>query len=220
MAQFQFNKEKIARAEKLSTRKYIRGFTLTEVMVALFVLAVGLSSVAALLASTVKSTSSTEYMMQAATLTSEKLEDLNRFPEGDPNVAVTSGSTAGDITTDTSANVTSSSVTELVDYYDEVFVSPTAGSLSETISGLDGSGNVQYTTTAQQPNGTVTVTQSSTRANLINGTIYFKRRWVIESNPTINGVQIAGVRRITVYVFLENQSVSGNIGFQMSLVRP
>jgi prepilin-type N-terminal cleavage/methylation domain-containing protein len=202
-------------AQSLFNKKQIRGFTLTEVMVALFVLAVGLSSVAALLATTVKGTSTTEYMTQAATLTSEKLEDLNRFPSGDPNVAVISGSTAGSITTDTSANVTSNSVTELVEYYDEVFFSPTAGSISETISGLDGSGNVQYTTTAQQPNGTVTVTQSNSRTALINGSIYFKRRWVIEKNQPITGL-----RRITVYVYLENLSVAPNVSFQMSLVRP
>jgi prepilin-type N-terminal cleavage/methylation domain-containing protein len=220
MAQSPFSKKIIFSIEKLFDAKRIRGFTLVEVMVALFVLAVGLSSVAALLASTVKSTSATEYMTQAATLTSEKLEDLNRFPAGDPNVAVTTGSTAGDLSNDSSASVTSNTVTQLVDYYDEVFVSPTAGSISETISGLDVNGNVQYTTTAQQPNGTVTVSQSNSRAALINGSIYFKRRWVIELNPTINGVQVNGIRRITVYVFLENASVSPNVSFQMSLVRP
>jgi prepilin-type N-terminal cleavage/methylation domain-containing protein len=213
MAQSPFNKN-------LTSKNRVRGFTLTEVAVALFVLAVGLSSVAALLASTVKSTSATEYMTQAATLASEKLEDLNRFPSGDPNVAVTSGSTAGSITTDTSANVTSNSVTQLVDYYDEIFFSPTAGSVSETVSGLDAGGNVQYTTTAQQPNGIIAVSQSSSRAALISGAIYFKRRWVIELNPTVNGVQVNGLRRITVYVFLENASVAPNISFQMSLVRP
>jgi type IV pilus modification protein PilV len=196
------------------------GFTLIEVMVALFVLAVGLSSVAALLASTVKSTSSTEYMTQAATLTSEKLEDLNRYPSGDPNVAVTSGTTAGSISADTSASVTSNTVTQLVDYFDEIFISPTAGSISETVSGLDASGNAQYTTTSQRPNGTVNVSQSNSRSNLTNGTLYFKRRWVIELNPTINGVQVTGSRRITVYVYLENLSVTANVAFQMSLVRP
>jgi prepilin-type N-terminal cleavage/methylation domain-containing protein len=210
----------------MSSRKTIRGFTLTEVAVALFVLAVGLSSVAALLASTTKSTSATEYMMQAATLASEKLEDLNRYPSsgaggGDPNICVPSGTTAGSISADTSASVTCNSTTAVtVDYFDEIFMSPTAGSLSETVSGLDASGNVQYTTTAQQPNGTVTMTQSSSRTGLTNGAIYYKRRWVIELNPTINGSTMNGVRRITVYVFLENQSVAPDVSFQMSLVRP
>lgn len=182
---------------------------------ALFVLVVGLASVAALLASTVSGTATTEYMTQAAALATEKLEDLNRFPAGDPNVAVTSGSTAGSITADTSASVTSNSTTENVDYFDEIFFSPTAGSVSETISGVDGSGNPQYTTTAQQPNGTISVTQTGSRASLVNGAIYFKRRWVIEANQPINGL-----RRITVYVFLENASVTPGVNFQMSVVRP
>ncbi|MFZ0820333.1 MAG: prepilin-type N-terminal cleavage/methylation domain-containing protein [Candidatus Acidiferrales bacterium] len=213
-------------AQSPFSRKTIRGFTLTEVAVALFVLAIGLSSVAALLASTTKSTSATEYMTQAATLASEKLEDLNRFQAdggggGDPNICVPSGTTAGSITADTSASVTCNSTTAVnIDYFDEIFMSPTAGSLSETVSGLDGSGNVQYTTTAQQPNGTVVMSQSSSRTALTAGAIYFKRRWVIELNPTINGVTMNGVRRITVYVFLENLSVAPDVSFQMSLVRP
>ncbi len=196
------------------------GFTLVEVMVALFVLAIGLSSVAALLASSISSTSTTEYMTQAATLTSEKLEDLNRYPAGDPNVAVTSGSTAGSITADTSATVTSNSVTELVDYYDEIYLSPTAGSISESVSGLNSSGTVQYTTTTQQPNGDVNVTQTASNTSMINGNLQFERRWVIELNPTINGTQVNRLRRITVYVYLVNQSVMPGVSFQMSLVRP
>jgi prepilin-type N-terminal cleavage/methylation domain-containing protein len=213
-------------AQSLSSKKRTRGFTLTEVAVALFVLAVGLSSVAALLASTVRGTSATEYMTQAATLASEKLEDLNRYPSsgpggGDPNICVSAGSTVGSLTTDTTASVSCNNPTAVtVDYFDEVFFSPTAGSISETISGVDASGNTQYTTTTQQPNGTVNVSQSATRMALANGTIAFKRRWVIELNPTINGTQVNGIRRITVYVFLENASVAPNVSFQMSLVRP
>src|SRR5579863_7384919 len=84
-----------------SSKSKSRGFTLTEVMVALFVLAVGLASVAALLAATVSGTATTEYMTQAASLVTEKLEDLNRYPASDANVAVTVGSTAGSITADT-----------------------------------------------------------------------------------------------------------------------
>jgi prepilin-type N-terminal cleavage/methylation domain-containing protein len=227
MAQSQSSKGKMISPENAPSKKSFRGFTLTEVMVALFVLAVGLTSVAALLASSVKSTSATEYMTQAATLASEKLEDLNRFPStgpggGDPNICVPTGSTtAGSITTDTSASVTCNNPSAVnVDYFDEVFFSPTAGSISETISGLDVNGNVIYTTTAQQPNGTVTVTTSNSRAALIAGSIYFKRRWVIELNPTINGSAFNGVRRVTVYVFLENASIAPNVSFQMSLVRP
>jgi prepilin-type N-terminal cleavage/methylation domain-containing protein len=198
-----------------SSKSKISGFTLTEVLVALVVLAIGLASVAALLASTVSGTAVTEYMVKAASLATEKLEDLNRFPAGDPNVAVTAGNTAGSITADTTASVTSNGTTESVDYFDEIFFSPTSGSVSETVSGLDINGNPQYTTTAQQPNGTISVSQTGSRAGLINGAIYFKRRWVIEANQPINNL-----RRITVYVFLENGSVAPGVNFQMSMVRP
>jgi hypothetical protein len=188
---------------------------MTEVAVALFVLAVGLASVAALLADAIGSTSRTEYMTQAATLASEKLEDLNRYPAGDPNVAVTSGTTAGSITADTSASVTSNGVTENVNYMDEVFYSPTEGAVSETLSGLDTNGNPSYTTTSYTPNGSIATATTGNRASLTSGAIYFKRRWVIEANEPVSGL-----RRITVYVFLENQSVAPNVSFQMSLVRP
>lgn len=201
-------------ARSLSNNSKMRGFTLTEVMVAIIVLAIGLASVAALLAQTVSGTSTTEYMTQAATLATEKLEDLNRYPATDPNVAVTTGTTAGSITTDTSASVTSNGDTENVDYYDEVFISPTSGSVSETVSGLTG-GTVQYTTTSQQPNGTMSVSQSTSLTTLTSGTIHFERRWVIEANQPI-----AGLRRITVYVSLQNQSVVPGVTFQMSVVRP
>jgi len=205
MDQLRFNRKKTAGS----------GFTLIEVVVALFILAVGLSSVAALLANIIGGTSRTEYMTQAATLTSEKLEDLNRYPPGDPNVAVTNGTIAGSITADTSASVTSNGVTETVNYMDEVFFSPTQGAVSETISGLDSSGNPSYTTTAYTPNGSITTSTTGNRASLTTGAIYFKRRWVIEANRPITGL-----RRITVFVFLENQSIAPNVSFQMTLVRP
>jgi type IV pilus modification protein PilV len=214
-------------AQSLFNRKKVRGFTLIEVLVALFVLAVGLASVAALLAQTISGTSGTEYMTQAATLASEKLEDLNRYPSdgaggGDPNICVPSGTTAGSIASNTSASVACNNPTAVtVDYYDDVYFSPTAGSISETIyTGLNGSGQPQYTTTTQTPNGTVNVSTSTTNPGVTIGTIGFERRWTIELNPTINGTQINGVRRVTVYVYLMNQSVAPNVSFQMSMVRP
>jgi prepilin-type N-terminal cleavage/methylation domain-containing protein len=205
----------MAQSQFIRKNTVSKGFTLIEVMVALFILAVGLSSVAALLANVIGGTSRTEYMTQAATLASEKLEDLNRYPPGDPNVAVTTGVTAGSISADSSASVTSNGVTENVNYMDEVFFSPTMGAVSETISGLDGSGNASYTTTAYTPNGSIATVTTGNRASLTSGAIYFKRRWVIEANQPISGL-----RRITVYVFLENQSIAPNVSFQMTLVRP
>jgi prepilin-type N-terminal cleavage/methylation domain-containing protein len=205
MAQSQFNKHKAS------------GFTLAEVMVALCVLSIGLLSVAALFASTIKGTAGTEYMTQAATLASEKLEDLNRYPTStDPHIYVAPGGTAGSITTDTSSNVTLGGVTTPIYYYDEVFFSPTQGSVSETVSQLNASGTLQYSTTVNQPNGIVLPNQISTsRAALINGSIYFKRRWVIEQDQPI-----VGLKRVTVWVSLENLSIAPNVQFQMSIIRP
>ncbi len=47
------------------------------------------------------------------------------------------------------------------------------------------------------------------------GSISFKRRWEIDLNQPVTGV-----RRITVLVTLENQSVQPPVTFQMSMVRP
>ena len=66
-------------------------------------------------------------MTQAATLATEKLEDLNRYPSSDPNVAVTNGTSAGSLTSNDLQDVTVNGVTEAVAYYDEVFFSPSEG---------------------------------------------------------------------------------------------
>ena len=204
MAQSQFSKQKAS------------GFTLAEVMVALCVLAIGLLSVAALFAATIKGTAGTEYMTQAATLVSEKLEDLSHYSSHDPHVAVPNGVSSGSITADTNASIVTGGSTYAIYYYDEVFFSPTQGSVSEGISQTDPTtGNLTYTTTVNQPNGIIPAPTTSTRAQLVAGAVYFKRRWVIEQNQPVNGTQ-----RITVWITLENLSISPNVQFQMSIVRP
>jgi hypothetical protein len=173
-------------------------------------------SVAALFATAIKGTSRTEYMTQAATLASEKLEDLNHFPDTDPHVFTAAGTTAGSITADTTASVTVNGATTPIYYYDEVFFSPTQGSVSETSSQLDVNGNLQYSTTVNQPNGIIPPPSISTsRTALISGSIYFKRRWVIEQDQPI-----VGLKRVTVWVSLENLSISPDVQFQMSVLRP
>src|ERR1700691_2036533 len=97
-------------------RRHSRGFTILEVLVATFILIVGVVSVAALLGSTLGGTARSGYMNQAATLATEKLEDLNRYPAVDPTV-----SAGGSLTSD---NVTSN-----VPYFDEVFFSPSQGAM-------------------------------------------------------------------------------------------
>lgn len=191
-----------------------RGFTLIEVVVAIGVLAVGLVALASLVAQTISGTARSKYMSLAATLASEKLEDLNRWPVADNHIAVTSGTTAGSLTADVIQSVTVGSTTEDVNYYDEILFASTAGAVSKTVSSLDVSGKVVYTTTSHQPDGTISTTTSSSSA-LPADTIAFKRRWVIEKDAPVTGV-----RRITVLVTLENQFVQPPISFQMSMVRP
>jgi len=203
MAQSQFNKHQA------------KGFTLAEVMVALCVLAIGLLSVAALFATTIKGTAGTEYMTQAATLASEKLEDLSHFASKDPHMMVPNGVSAGSITADVNQNVIAGGTTYPIYYFDEVFFSPTQGSVSEGMSQTDASGNLTYSTIVNQPNGIVPPPTSSTRAQLAVNSVYFKRRWVIEQDQPI-----AGTQRITVWVSLENLSIAPNVQFQMTVVRP
>ena len=78
-----------------------RGFSLLEVLVAIFVLTIGLMASALLMSNTYKYSTRSRYMAEAAQLASEKLEDLNRFPVSttngvnypDPHVFVPSSNT-------------------------------------------------------------------------------------------------------------------------------
>ena|ERR1035441_6946127 len=192
-----------------------RGFTIMEVIVASFILIVGLVAVAGVVGSTLGNTARSEYMTQAATLATEKLEDLNRYPSADPNVAASAGSSVGSLTSDVLQNVTANGVTEAVNYYDEVFFSPSQGAIVETDSSLDASGNTQYSTISYTPDGHVNTSAPTTTAPSSAGSIAFKRRWIIEMDQPVTGV-----RRVTVVVTLENQQVQPSVTFQMSMVRP
>ena len=191
------------------------GFTLIEIVVAITVLAIGLCAAAALMAQVLGGTERSHYVGQAVTLASEKLEDLNRWPASDPNVFVPSGSTTeGSLTSDVVQDITSGGSTESVNYYDDVLFSASGGTISETYSGLDGSGNSIYSTTTHAPDGTVTTTTGTSAPSSV-GSISFKRRWIIEKDQPVTGV-----RRVTVLVTMDNSTMSPPISFQMSMVRP
>src|ERR1039457_2788582 len=96
-----------------------RGFTIVEVLVATFILIVGLVAVAGVVGTTLGNTARSEYMTQAATLATEKLEDLNRYPASDLHVYAASGTPSGGLTSDVLTNVTADGVTLPVNYYDE-----------------------------------------------------------------------------------------------------
>src|SRR5580704_11808262 len=188
---------------QLLLKRKSRGFTMLELAISIAILMVGLVGVASMFGRIWGSTSYSEYMIQASTLASEKLEDLNRYPNTDQNVLVTSGTTAGSLTADTDASITANGLTETVDYFDEVFMDPSAGSIAETVA-TGTSPNYTYTTTTHNPNGTITTTSATSLAANISNAIQFQRRWLIEMSPTIGGTVMTGMRRITVLVAVQN----------------
>jgi Tfp pilus assembly protein PilV len=188
---------------KCSKHHCSRGFTIVEVLVAAFVLFVGLVAVAGVVGSTLANTARSEYMTQAATLATEKLEDLNRYPISDANVAVPNNISAGSLAADVTG------------YYDEVYYSPSEGALVETTTGLDANSNLQYTTMTYTPDGNMAGPTYATSAPDSTGSRVYERRWIIEQNQPVNGV-----RRVTVLVNLLNQATASGVSFQMSMVRP
>lgn len=191
------------------------GFALLETVIAISILAVGLLGVAALLAQLGGNSTASRYMSDEALLASEKLDDLNRYPYNDPAIAVPTGTTAGSLTTDTTATVTANGLpAEVVDYFDQVRISSGNGNIVETVLGKDVNGNAQYTTTSHAPDGTMSVVKSASPPAGSADTITFSRRWVIEQNPA--GMP-TGVRRFTVLVSL--QSVPLATTFQASMLR-
>ena len=135
---------------------------------------------------------------------------------------VTNGVSAGSLTADVVQNVTANGTTEAVNYYDLVYFSPSQGSLEEIVSSLDPLGNPQYTTIIHPATGMLQDPPPPPSSTLpsVTGAIGFKRRWIIEFNPSVAGSQVTGVRRITVEVDLQNVFVQPAVQFQMSIVRP
>jgi len=199
MAQYQHQQPRL-------NRRGSRGFSLVEVLVASVVLLIGVISVAGLIGSTLGGTSRSGYMNQAASLATEKLEDLNRYPNSAPQVTVI-GTSVGSLTSNT--------ITGGISYFDEVYFSPSQGGVEETTARLDSSGNTQYVTTTFTPGGQVSTSAPSTTPPAIAGETAFERRWVIDQD-----VPVTGVRRVTVLVTLVNQTIQPPVTFQMSMVRP
>ncbi|HEX3121023.1 MAG TPA: prepilin-type N-terminal cleavage/methylation domain-containing protein, partial [Candidatus Acidoferrum sp.] len=63
-----------------------RGFTLIEMMVSILILTIGLVGTAALMSNSVNMGAHARYVSTAALLASEKMEDLDRYPDGDTNI--------------------------------------------------------------------------------------------------------------------------------------
>jgi prepilin-type N-terminal cleavage/methylation domain-containing protein len=194
-----------------------RGFSMVEVLIAMFVLSTGLIALSSLAAQNLGGTARSRYISLASTYASEKLEDLNQWPTTDPDVCVSSGGTAGSLTTDTQvSSVTCNGTTTVgtMNYYDDVQVADTNGKVCETVSTVV-SGAESYVTTCHTAGGQVTQTSSPTANAADVGTVAFHRRWTIEMDQPITSV-----RRVTVLVTLENGYVQPPVTFQMSAVRP
>src|SRR5438270_6350210 len=115
-----------------------RGFTLLEVLVSMAIMTVGLLGVAALIGSTLATGTQARYMNIANVLASEKLDNLNKWPSNDPNVAA-GGALAGP------ANCVAGDA-----YCDQVVVSELSGANYETQTQVVN--NVATTTTIVHTN--------------------------------------------------------------------
>lgn len=176
-----------------------RGFTLIEMMVSVLVLTIGLVGTAALMSNSVNMGAHARYVSTAALLASEKMEDLDRFPDNDPINLAPGGSLGADI----------------AGYSDSVQISTANGNINETTTA-----NGATTLYTQKPDGTVVVTPGATLGAATPDMLTFDRRWLITPNPTIGGNVITGAVQITVLVTLTNQSLNPPVTYQTSLVHP
>ena len=226
---------------RFNSLRAARGFSLLEVVIAISVLVIGVSAMAALSATMLTRGHQSKYISLAGTLASEKLEDLNRLTgafnagadNSDPNICVPSpAASEGNLATDTSTSITCAGATETIYYYDNVSLdvtnstdcpNPADGCFAETVSGTS-SGSATFFTTFHSPDGTIPnggiVPAAPASSATAPTNLTFHRRWVIEANPLINGTAVSGIRRITVLVTLLDQTVQPGVTFQMSIVRP
>jgi prepilin-type N-terminal cleavage/methylation domain-containing protein len=187
----------------LSPRKSLkqsrqRGFTLIETMVSILILTIGLVGTAALMSNSVNMGAHARYVSTAALLASEKMEDLDRFPDNDPNLTA-GGSLGADIT----------------GYSDSVQISTANGNINEVTTA-----NGVTTLYTQKPDGTVLVTSGAALPAATPDMLTYDRRWLITANPTVGANVITGAVQITVLVTLTNQALKPVVTYQTSLVHP
>jgi type IV pilus modification protein PilV len=204
--------------QKSFTNYKSQGFTLIEVLISMVVLTVGLVGMAAMVCSTLVFGNNAKYMNMANVLASEKLDNLNKWPSTDPNVAP-GGSLAGP-----------SACAAGDTYCDQVTVSQTTGANYITQSQLvfDPVNNTTTpvtTTIVHTSSGCVDTPANCGVQNPNNNGSTFIRRWQITANPVITSstgtpATITGARRVTVVVSLVNNVSKQPVRFQMSMVRP
>jgi prepilin-type N-terminal cleavage/methylation domain-containing protein len=181
------------------------GFSLLEVIVAVFVLAFGLLAVAGLMTQASVGTNNSRSSGLEVILASEKLEDLNQLGVKSLDPRLTPG---GHLNNDD------------IGYSDSVQISSgldasTAGDIVETTIVTTGA-SPTYTQISHSPNGTASyVTNAGTPPAPTPDMLVFDRRWMIEQDAPV-----AGVLRITVWVRLQPAYGAAGLPFQTSSVRP
>jgi type IV pilus modification protein PilV len=206
------------------------GFTLVEVLVSMAVLAVGLLSVAALIAGTIQAGTRAKYMSMASILASEKLDSLSKWPSADTpqstSTAMSTAPTDPNIWPGGTLNFNGSNVCAANDQYcDQVTVSESSGADYETQQQVV-NGVTQQTTIVHTSSGCVgTPTACGVPAPTAGAGSTFIRRWQITKDPPISAVgggatNATGTRRITVAVKLTDTSAKNPLQFQLSMVRP
>jgi len=187
------------------------GFSLLEVVVSIGILSVGLLGVAALVTSTMKTGTNSRYVNMANILASEKLDSLNKWPNGDPNVAP-GGSLSGP-----------SACAVGDDYCDQVTLTEASGADYETQTQII-NGAAVTTTIVHTNAGCVDTPTNCGVPDPTGGGSTFTRRWLITSPFTVTSASgttttVNAAERITVVVTLDDV-VQNPITFQMSMVRP
>jgi hypothetical protein len=192
-------------------------------MVAIAVLTIGLISVAALATTMLATGKRSKYMALASTLASEKLEDLSRYSNDQPEVCLPTGSaTVGSLTADVLQTTTCpTGALQSIAYDDDVSISfgnttgdcPNQGGCFAETTTSASAGNTQYQTTYHSPDGRITTTAPTTTKS--SQMMTFHRRWLIEGDTPVTGT-----RRVTVIVNLTGNIVNPPVSFQMSTVRP
>jgi type IV pilus assembly protein PilV len=201
-----------------------KGFTLVETVVALAVLAIGLTGVAAMIGNTLRSGTRARYMNVANVLASEKLDNLNQWPSTEVN-----GTVVADANVAPGGSLNGPVVCANTDQYcDMVTVNEASGADYETQTAMvpNGAGGytAQTTTIVHTSSGCVDTPANCGVGAPPTGGSTFTRRWLITWNPTIltsgGTATAAGVRQITVVVTLNDATFSPPVSFQMSMVRP
>lgn len=198
-----------------------KGFTLIETIIAMFIFAVGLLSLAALMCAVNLSTDRSRYMSTTTLLATEKLEDLNHYPANSTATAVNAG---GSLTSDTLGYSDSVQVQSDNGQLTEVTYNPDVGCYDTFIHTIGTT--ISPTAPPSATDSGVSPCVTSPPASLTNA-LTFHRRWLVENPITLPSGTSVDVHRITVYVTLWSPTTNmattyqgQPITFQMSTVRP